>query len=171
MSLITLSQNVDKKLIVSNDAVQQAAFAYIAIEDRGDLYYLLRWNKNWRMYNLIGGKLENCKGDDGDLYKTLRRELFEEIGLNGKENYGVQELVQVNIRQFSQREKRHKNYHFIVYAVDIYSVELRTKIIKDPQNIVVNITELKTLQTVNGKPISKTARHILEEIEGPLFDF
>ena len=171
MGLVTLSQNIDEHVIVATDAVQKAAFAYITIEDQGDLYYLLRWNRNWRMYNFIGGKLENRKGDNGDLSNTLRRELFEEIGLNGSDNYGVQELIQVNINQFSQREKRNKNYHFIVYGVDIYAPELRTKIIKDPQNILVNFSEITALETVTGKPVSQTARHILEEIEGTVFDF
>ncbi len=171
MGLVTLLQNTDEIVNVAVDTVQNAAFAYITIQDQGNVYYLLRWNKNWRMYNLIGGKLENRKGDNGDLSRTLRRELFEEIGLNGSCDYDVRELIQVNIRQFSQREKRNKNYHFIVYEVEIYSPELRTRIIKDSQNILVNATEITALETITGKPISQTARHILEEIEGTVFEF
>jgi 8-oxo-dGTP pyrophosphatase MutT (NUDIX family) len=42
--------------------------------------YLFELNKDWQMYNLVGGKQATC--DDGSFDVTLRREIEEELGVD-----------------------------------------------------------------------------------------
>ncbi len=153
----------------STRAVQRAAFAYITESNRDELRILLRWNNNWQMYNFIGGKLDNHKGDQDDFVKTLQRELFEETGLNvSAETYSVHQLKELHLRQYSEHEKREKNYHFCVFEVRLHS-EAHLEILEnDQKNILITLQEINKLKTETGFPISPTTRYILAEIGIPL---
>jgi len=51
-----------------------------ALNNRGESCYLFENNKDWQRLNLIGGKQE--PEDGGDFSTTLKREIFEELGIS-----------------------------------------------------------------------------------------
>lgn len=62
-------------------AERPVAFAiFRAKNDRGEDCYLFEINKDWRRLNFIGGKQE--PQDRGDHLETVRREVFEELGIS-----------------------------------------------------------------------------------------
>lgn len=151
---------------------QYSAFALIAVGEKAGRQYLLQWNIHWQMFNLIGGKLDNAKGDDNSLARTIRRELEEELGLRGPEEcLVVRELEQVNMWQFSLREKKMKSYHFSIFEVDLFptlpisreNVTYAARWLSTSrENIFVTRQEIESLRTRLGRPISATTRHILQ---------
>lgn len=153
---------------------QRSAFALIVLGTGADRRYLLQWNENWRVYNLIGGKMDNNKGDADSFLKTICRELAEETGLvAAKDCRIVQEMVQIEMRQYSQREKRMKEYQFAVFEVILFpQLALNPGQLNNAakwlstgrQNVVVTQTEIANLMTVGHKPISPTTRYILQQL-------
>ncbi|MCA9978585.1 MAG: NUDIX hydrolase [Anaerolineales bacterium] len=151
---------------------QESAFAIIAIGQKNERRYLLQWNANWQMFNLIGGKVDNNKGDANCLRRTIERELEEELGITCPQECQVgRELGQLSMQQFSRREQIVKNYHFALFDVKIlpnlpidwesphyFARWLST----GRENIFVSAEEVQNLSTVGGRPISATTRHILQ---------
>lgn len=167
-----LVSNTKAKEVVSE---HRAAFAFIAIGTGEDRRYLLQWNAKWDMFNLIGGKLENGKGDDDSFARAIRRELEEEMGLKGPDEcYVVRELQQVPVRQFSYRERMVKDYHFGVFEVEIFPALLPMNgarpnyaarwLSTGRENIFVSRQEIENLRTQAGRPISPTTRYILQAL-------
>ncbi|MCB9420618.1 MAG: NUDIX hydrolase [Ardenticatenaceae bacterium] len=160
--------------------VQQSAFAIIAIGQENERRYLLQWNANWQMFNLIGGKVDNNKGDNNCFRRTIERELEEELGIICPQECRVgRELGQLRLQQYSHRQKTIKNYQFALFDVQIlpnlpidwdsphyFARWLST----GRENIFVSADEIQNLSTVNGRPISATTRHVLQFIgEVPIF--
>lgn len=158
--------------VLAKTAVQRSAFAIIAIGREEDRRYLLQWNANWHMFNLIGGKVDNAKGDNDDLRRTMQRELEEELGVVCPQECRIgRELGRIDLQQYSCREHIVKNYHFALYDVSIlpnlpidwesphyFARWLST----GRENIYVTAEEIQNLSTVNGRPISATTRQILQ---------
>jgi len=152
----------------------RSAFAIIATGEGEDRKYLLQWNPKWEMFNLVGGKLDNSKGDNDSLMRTIQRELNEELGLKPEEEYLiVRELQQIELQQFSYRDQVTKNYLFSVFEVELFPrlpIDPRMRInaarwlSTGRENIFVSQSELNNLVTHSGWPISITARRILQEI-------
>lgn len=155
--------------------VNHSAFALIAIGHGDSRLYLLQWNTKWGVFNLIGGKVDNDKGDGNSFVQTMHRELEEEMGLKHPEDYIIQrELKHIYISQFSQRQRAFKNYHFCVFDVVIFP---NLPIDKDKahnyarwlstgrQNIFTSKEEILQLRTYQNRPISRTTRLILHELE------
>lgn len=165
-----LSPDLDK-----TSEKQRSSFALIAFGQGNDTRYLLQWNENWGVYNLIGGKMDNSKGDDDCFIRTMCRELEEETGLSTpKDCRIIREIQQVEMRQYSRREKRMKDYQFSVFEVELFPklalpAAQRQNAMKwlstGRENILVSSKEIKNLLTHTNKPISPTTRHILQNIE------
>jgi 8-oxo-dGTP pyrophosphatase MutT (NUDIX family) len=151
---------------------QKSAFAIIAIGQKNERRYLLQWNANWQMFNLIGGKVDNTKGDGNCFRRTIERELEEELGVACPQECQVgRELGQLKLRQYSCREHTIKNYHFALFDVKVlpnlpidwesphyFARWLST----GRENIFVSADEIHNLCTSGGRPISITTRHILQ---------
>lgn len=158
---------------------QESAFAIIAIGQKNERRYLLQWNANWQMFNLIGGKVDNNKGDNNSLRRTIERELEEELGVVCPQECQVgRELGQLKMQQFSHREQMVKNYHFALFDVKILpNLPIDSEsphyfarwLSTGRENIFVSAGEIQNLSTVGGRPISATTRHVLQilgEISG-----
>ncbi len=151
---------------------QESAFAIIAIGQKNERRYLLQWNANWQMFNLIGGKVDNNKGDGNCLRRTIERELEEELGVVCPQECQVgRELGQLKMQQFSHREQMVKNYHFALFDVKILpNLPIDSEsphyfarwLSTGRENIFVSADEVQNLSTVGGRPISATTRHVLQ---------
>lgn len=161
----------------ANEAIpqQRAAFAIIAIGTGQDRRYLLQWNARWEMFNLIGGKVENGKGDQDSFARAICRELEEEMGLKSPDEcYIVRELQQIKLRQFSHRQRIVKEYHFRLFEVEIFPTLPPMNAARPNyaarwlstgrENIFVSAPEIENLCTQAGRPISVTTRTILQEL-------
>lgn len=158
---------------IPSHAIARAAFALIATEYNGERCYLLQWNSKWQCYNFIGGKVEKNGSENGDLARTMRREITEEMGIELEKLSVEQEIKQVRLWQFSQREKRMKAYLFSIFEINFFpNLHLERQMItrslrwlsSKHDNIYVSRTEVMNLRTADGKPISKTVQRILSEL-------
>lgn len=160
--------------IVPKRLTQQAVFALITTEQEDGLCYLLQWNPKWNCYNFIGGKMDNESGDNNDFARAIRREVAEEIGIsNLGEIFAEREIEQINLWQFSKREKRFKAYRFSIFRIQLFpdlpvdrqkmKRALRWLSTKH-NNLYVSDKEIRRLKTNCGKPISKTVRRILVKL-------
>lgn len=162
------------KVRVLTRTSQRSAFALITVGDSDDRRYLLQWNANWGMFNLIGGKVDNSRGDSNSFRRAIERELEEELGISCPEECIVrQELAQLQMKQFSRRERIVKNYHFAIFEVDIFpKLSFNHKQSKffarwlstGRENVFVTRQEIENLHTRSGRLISATTRSILHEI-------
>lgn len=160
--------------ILAQTPAQKSAFAIIVSGQNNERRYLLQWNANWRMFNLIGGKVDNNKGDNNCFRRAIERELEEELGVSCPQECRVgRELGQIRLQQFSHREQIIKNYHFALFDV---SVLPDLPIDRDSphyfarwlstgrENTFVTAQEIQNLSTFGGRPISATTRHILQAL-------
>lgn len=151
---------------------QKSAFAIIAIGQGTERRYLLQWNVNWQMFNLIGGKVDNNKGDNNSFRRTISRELEEELGIACPQECRVgRELGQIKMRQYSHREQIIKNYHFALFEVSVFpdlpidsdSPHYFARWLSTGrENIFVSGIEIQNLSTSTGRLISTTTRQILQ---------
>ena len=153
---------------------QRAVFALITTEQEDGRYYLLQWNPKWNCYNFIGGKVDNDSGDNNDFARAIRREIAEEIGIgNLGEVFEEREIEQINLWQFSKRERRFKSYCFSIFRIQLFpdlpvdrqkmKRALRWLSTKH-NNIYVSSEEIRLLQTKCGKPISRTVQRVLVKL-------
>lgn len=153
---------------------QYSSFALITAQQGPQKLYLLQWNSKWQVFNLIGGKLDNQKGDDNSPARTIYRELEEELGLQREEECLIINLIKhVELRQFSYREQKEKEYHFSIFEVDLFprlQLDQSTKISAarwlstGRENVFVTKSEIENLTTISGRPISATTRQILRQL-------
>lgn len=141
---------------------ERGALALIRVGSGPSQRYVLQWNPNWRMYNLLGGKMDNLRGDANDYAQTLRRELCEEIGMQRLQFRIVRELRRITLRQYSHREERSKNYDFAVFEVELDL--LQRSLDGSGELILASPAEIRRLTTRNGQPISLTTRRILQAL-------
>jgi 8-oxo-dGTP pyrophosphatase MutT (NUDIX family) len=153
---------------------QRSAFAFIAVGRGAERRYLLQWNEVWCGFNLIGGKLDDSKGDAGSLSRALQRELEEELGLKYGEDFEVGPCLKtVKMRQFSRRENKSKNYRFGVFDVSLFPQLLKN--INYPnyaarwlsthyENVFVSAEEVVNLATSDGRSISRTTKRVLQAL-------
>jgi 8-oxo-dGTP pyrophosphatase MutT (NUDIX family) len=167
-------EEMARSRVLTKTKIQKSAFAIIAIGQEAERRYLLQWNANWHMFNLIGGKIDNSKGDNENLRQTMKRELEEELGVVCPQECRIgRELGRINLQQYSHREHIVKNYHFALYDVSVlpnlpidwdsphyFARWLST----GRENIYVTAEEIQNLSTVNGRPISATTRQILQAL-------
>lgn len=153
---------------------QRSSFALVTVGTGEDRKYLLQWNDNWGMFNLVGGKIDNAKGDRDSFARTIQRELREELGLQSPKDYRIiKEYKPLYRRQFSRRQYVFKDYEFRIFLVelmprhpmnreefDFYSQRLSP----DRENILVSRAEIERLRTVSNRPISETTRMILQDL-------
>lgn len=152
-------------------ARQYSALALIRVDEGPNQKYLLQWNAKWKVFNLIGGKLDNSQGDNDSLARTIYREIEEELGLRGEEECLIlNQIMSLEMRQFSLREQRVKDYYFAIFEVDLFP---RLPIAHDQriyavrwlstgrENIFVSKDEVRQLRTAQGHPISTTTKAIL----------
>lgn len=151
-------------------SVEKAAFALIAAVHEEQRQYLLQWNPKWQCYNFIGGKVQKEGNDNNDFARTIRREIKEEMGIELETLLVEQEIKQIRLWQFSEREKRMKLYQFSIFEIQFFpDLPVNRQIIlrslrwlsSQYENIYVHQDEIMNLKTVAGKPISKTVRRIL----------
>jgi 8-oxo-dGTP pyrophosphatase MutT (NUDIX family) len=153
---------------------QHSAFAFIAVGTNAQRRYLLQWNAAWQVFNLIGGKLDDNKGDAGSLSRALQRELEEEMGLINAEDFEVGQCLKVvKMRQFSLRERKPKHYRFSIFDVRLFPKFASS--INQPnyaarwlstcyENVFVSAEEIANLTTKDGRAISRTTRQILQAL-------
>ena len=144
---------------------QRAVFALITAEHENGRYYLLQWNPKWSCYNFIGGKVDNDCGDNNDFGRAIRREIAEEIGIGNLEDvFAEQEIEQIYLWQFSEREKRFKSYQFSIFRIQFFpDFPVDTQKMKRAlrwlttkyKNVYVSTNEINNLQTNEGKPSPK----------------
>lgn len=153
---------------------QKSAFALITIGSGEDRKYLLQWNTNWEMFNLIGGKIDNEKGDRDSFARAIQRELLEELGLRSPRDYRiVRELKPVLQQQFSRREHVFKDYEFRLFTVEFLPrhplaredfERFAQRFSSDRLNVLISRAEIERLRTFDNGPISETTRMILHEL-------
>ncbi|MBK8988592.1 MAG: hypothetical protein IPM39_21400 [Chloroflexi bacterium] len=160
---------------LSGPDIERSALAFIAIGEGQNRSYLLQWNAQWGVFNLIGGKVDNARGDSNSFMRAICREIEEEMGLTSPHDcYIVKELKQIYLRQFSQRYKMLKNYHFCVFAIDIFPelpLDRRRQytfarwLSTGRENVYVSAEEICQLRTKDNRPISMTTRYILQMLD------
>ncbi|MCA9875631.1 MAG: NUDIX hydrolase [Ardenticatenaceae bacterium] len=165
---------VTSNLTSLEQSVERSALALIAAGPKTDRKYLLQWNVRWGAFNLIGGKVDNTRGDDNSFIRAICREIEEEMGLKSPHDcYIVEELKHIYLRQYSHRDKFLKNYHFCVFAVDIFpglplnrsrQYTFARWLSTGRENIYVSAQEICQLKTRDNRPISLTTRHILHAL-------
>lgn len=148
--------------------IQKAAFAVITEGEGVGATYLLQWNTRWQMYNLVGGKLDNGRGDRNRLLRTIKREVIEELHLDHPQDALVSHAYKpVRIKQYSRREKMQKWYKFGVFRIDLYpnkpefSRRRALSRLRSRNNRFVSRAEICQGHTWDKMPISPTTRHIL----------
>ncbi len=159
---------------VLNVLRQRSAFSMITVGSGEERKYLLQWNANWGMFNLVGGKINNEKGDRDSFARAIQRELWEELGLKSPKDYRiVRELRPLLKRQFSRREYVFKDYEFRVFKIELLPRHPLTReeyerfaqrLSEDRENVLVTRAEIERLRTMSGRPISETTRMILQEL-------
>jgi len=153
---------------------QPSAFALITIGNGQERKYLLQWNANWDLFNLVGGKINNSKGDRDSFARTIQRELLEELGLRSPKDYRIaREFKPLQQRQFSRREFVFKDYEFRVFHIELLPRHPMTReeyewfaqrLSPDRENILVSRAEIERLRTTSNRPISETTRLILQQL-------
>lgn len=167
--------NLIKKMkIFPWQLTQRAVFALITTEYENGRYYLLQWNPKWNCFNFIGGKVDNALGDNNDFSRAIRREIAEEVGIGDwKDFFAEQEIEQINLWQFSEREKRVKAYRFSIFRIQFFpdftiDVQKMRRALRwlstRYNNVYVSKEEIMQLKTNEGKPISKTVRRVLKKL-------
>jgi 8-oxo-dGTP pyrophosphatase MutT (NUDIX family) len=139
---------------------EQSAVAIIRSGRGANRRYLLQWNHNWKMYNLVGGKMD--MGRDGGLFaKTLQNELWEELGIRIGQDYRiVHEYATIYMTQFSRRDLVFKDYEFHAFEVELADDSL----VEEASHVFVSPAEIESLRTATGEPISETVLNILSSI-------
>ena len=153
---------------------QRSALALITVGTGDERKYLLRWTDHWQMFNLVGGKIDNEKGDRDSFARSIQRKLQEELGLNSPKTYRiVRELRPLQKRQFSRREFVFKEYEFHLFQIEFLPrhpqtradfTRLTSRMSTQGENLLVSRAEIQQLQTQDGRPISETTRMILQEL-------
>ncbi len=153
---------------------QKSAFALITVGSGEDRKYLLQWNTNWEMFNLVGGKIDNEKGDRDSFARAIQRELVEELGLRSPRDYRiVRELKPVLKQQFSRREYVFKDYEFRLFTIEFLPrhpvskdeyERIAQRFSSDRLNVLLARAEIERLRTFDNAPISDTTRIILHEL-------
>ena len=158
---------------------ERSALALIVEGVASDKKYLLQWNARWSVFNLIGGKVDNDLGDNDSFVRALCRELEEEMGLMAPHDcFVAKELKHIFLRQHSRADNQIKNYHFCVFAVEIFpDLPLSNNrphtfarwLSTGRENVFVSAGEIARLYTHDQRPISVTTRFILQAINEPIF--
>lgn len=153
---------------------QRSSFALVTVGSGEDRKYMLQWNANWGMFNLIGGRIDNDKGDRDSFARTIQRELREELGLQSPKDYRiVKEFKPLHRRQFSRRQYVFKDYEFRVFLIELLPRHpvnreeyefYAQRLSGDRENILVSRAEIERLRTVTNRPISETTRMILQDL-------
>lgn len=153
---------------------QRSAFALITIGSGEERKYLLQWNNNWEMFNLVGGKIDNDKGDRDSFARSIQRKMEEELGLRSPKDYRIlRELKPVQKRQFSRREFVFKEYEFHLFHIEFLPrhpltaeefERLATRLNSPGENLLVSRAEIERLRTKDNRPISETTRMILQKL-------
>ncbi|MDY7075917.1 MAG: NUDIX domain-containing protein [Chloroflexota bacterium] len=155
----------------------RSAFAVIPVGRGEDRKYLLQWNANWGMFNLIGGKMNEPL--DRSFAGTIQRELEEELGIKRPKDYRiVREMKPVKMRQFSRRELVFKDYEFHIFQIAFLPNHPVTQQEYEHfaerffhtyrENVLVSRAEIERLYTADYRPISNTTKIILQEV-GEIF--
>ena len=153
---------------------QRSALALVTIGQGDNRKYLMQWNRNWDRFNLVGGRINNEQGDRDSFARALQRKLSEELDLKCPKDYRIKkELLPVFRQQFSRRQHIFKDYEFRLFEIQLLPRHPRSeeefarfaqRISKENENVLLSRTEILHLQTLEGRPISETARIILQEI-------
>jgi len=139
---------------------EQSAVSVIRSGRGANRKYLLQWNHNWKMYNLIGGKMDAGR-DSGLFAKTLQNELWEELQIKIGQDYKIaHEYPTIYLTQFSRRDLVFKDYEFHVFEVELVD----ESVIEHSSNLYVTPAEIESLRTSGGEPISETVLNILSRI-------
>jgi 8-oxo-dGTP pyrophosphatase MutT (NUDIX family)/CheY-like chemotaxis protein len=153
---------------------QRSSFALISVGVGEERKYLLQWNANWGMFNLVGGKVDNEKGDRDSYARTIQRELKEELGIQSPKDYRIiKEYKPLQRRQFSRRQFVFKDYEFRVFHIELMPRHPMTReefdlfaqrFSSERENILVSRAEIERLRTISNRPISETTRMILQDL-------
>ncbi|MCA9875630.1 MAG: AAA family ATPase [Anaerolineales bacterium] len=170
-------RGIERPLEVSrvlNTLRARSAFAFITVGSGEERKYLLQWNANWDMFNLVGGRMDNSQGDRDSFARTIQRKLQEELGLQSPRDYRiVWEYKPLYQRQFSQRDFVFKDYEFHVFKIEFLPRHpvtreeydwLAQRLSSDRENVLVSRAEIERLRTVSNRQISATTRMILHEL-------
>ncbi|MCP5095144.1 MAG: phosphotransferase [Chloroflexi bacterium] len=153
---------------------QRSSFALISVGVGEERKYLLQWNANWDMFNLVGGKVDNEKGDRDSYARTIQRELMEELGIQSPKDFRIiKEFKPLQRRQFSRRQYVFKDYEFRIFHIELMPRHPMTReefdlfaqrFSSERENILVSRAEIERLRTVSNRPISETTRMILKDL-------
>lgn len=153
---------------------QRSAQALVKVGHGEKRKYLMQWNENWERFNLVGGRINNDKGDRDSFARALQRKLREELGIRSPKDYRiVRELKPIIRQQFSRREQVFKDYEFRLFDVELLPrhprdseefARLAQRFSGAHENVLLSRIEIQHLRTVAGRPISETTRMILQEI-------
>jgi hypothetical protein len=108
----------------------RVAFVIIKLSVLGMAYYLMRVDPKWKDINLIGGHEKDR--DSGNLEKTARRELWEEVpSIRDSEFYLVPLTSELHYGPIESRSKHEK----VQYELRFFLL----KIMNSPENLVAGL--------------------------------
>ncbi|MDX1415814.1 MAG: AAA family ATPase [Candidatus Promineifilaceae bacterium] len=153
---------------------QRSAQALVTVGQGDARKYLMQWNPHWERFNLVGGRVNNDKGDKDSFARALQRKLAEELGLHSPKDYRiVRERQPIIQQQFSRREQVFKDYEFRLFEIEFLPGHPRDseefgryaqRFLDQYENVLLSRIEIQHLRTATGRPISETVRMILQAI-------
>lgn len=147
----------------------KCAFVVFKLIVKGRDYYILRRDKDWNDLNLIGGHQE--VKDNGNLLRTARRELFEELSaLRGAVDI---KLIPITDKVkygpvWSESARKQSTYHLQFYLAELKNNPAALSKTLSPQsmNYLVDSDELKL--AMEQKDVSNFLSLLESTIQGGL---
>ena len=129
----------------------RGALAKITHVGEGGCLWLLRWNRKWESYALIGGHLE-----PGETYREcLLREIHEEIGLKADDLCVSMEPIEtLSYVAFSKRANEETQYTLLLFDAVIHEEARSDLSLHDDTLRWVSAAEIEARRTHDGKGIS-----------------
>jgi 8-oxo-dGTP pyrophosphatase MutT (NUDIX family) len=173
-ALVSGRQAVAKAKVIGESILlsalrERSAFALISVGTGNERKYLVQWNDNWKMFNLVGGKMDSLQ-DKESFARTVLREIREELGIRSEDCRITQNYRPVLLHQFSKRDHVFKDYEFQLFQIEFLPKHpanppefalLSAGFSPEHQNRLVSLVEVEHLVTLDRRPISDTTKIIL----------
>ena len=139
-----------------------AAAALTCRTDGAETRWLVRWNRGWECFFLVGGH----KLDAETFRDCLVREIAEELGLSEGQDYamGSAPLAHVTYAAKSRRTGEDTRYAVELFAVRLASDAVWDRIAADARVRLVTEAEIRSQRCGDGKPISPTMLRLLDSV-------
>lgn len=143
--------------------VSEAAFAMICRQAEGQILWLLRWNRPWKCYHVVGGHRHN----DETYRQCVIREIGEELGLREGIDFqcGADVRLRIEYEAWSASAREETRYLFEVFDIDPPAGREWDFSESDEDVRWVSETDIHEQKCPDGKPISETTKRVLDSVE------